>query len=70
MRATYSTKVKYSAVKIHTGAMHDKFPFGRPGTTHKIMKLYNHNTLHTLLITRKMSKGVYRNKDTKCWMLG
>ena len=50
MRATYITKVKCSAVKEHTRAMRDKTPFGRPGTTRKIMKLYNHTTLHTLLI--------------------
>jgi hypothetical protein len=40
--------------------------FGRRGATNKTMKLCNHNTLQTLLIVWKVSKGVYRNK---CWML-
>jgi hypothetical protein len=50
MRAMYSTKAKSSAVKKHTRAMHDKLPLSRRGTTHKIMELYNHNTLQTPLI--------------------
>jgi len=51
-------------VKRHTRAMHDKTPLDRRGTKRKIMNLYNHNTLHTLLIMWKMAKGVYREKDT------
>jgi hypothetical protein len=50
MCATYSTKAKCGAVNERTLTMHDETPFGSRDTIHKIVKLYSHNVLQTLMI--------------------